>query len=138
MYTILNIVIRSVGIDFKDIEKFYIAGSFGNYVNPQKAIIIGMLPDVPLERFESLGNAAGAGAIKALTWRQTKKEVDKICNKITYLEMNVHKDFMSQLTSALFLPHTDLTRFPSVHRMMNEQLSVSDKKAHSRCGHENS
>ncbi|MBW2350894.1 MAG: DUF4445 domain-containing protein [Deltaproteobacteria bacterium] len=118
MYTILNVVIQSVGIGFEDIEKFYVAGAFGNYIDPKKAIIIGMLPDVPLERFKGLGNAAGNGAIEALTWRKARKEVEEICDKITYLEMNVRKDFMNQLTGALFLPHTDLTKFPSVAEMM--------------------
>jgi uncharacterized 2Fe-2S/4Fe-4S cluster protein (DUF4445 family) len=118
MYTILNVVIQSVGIGFEDIERFYVAGTFGNYIDPKKAITIGMLPDVPLERFEGLGNAAGTGAIEVLTWRKARKEVEEICNKITYLEMNVRKDFMNQLTGALFLPHTDLTRFPSVDKMV--------------------
>ena len=118
MYTILNVVIQSVGIGFEDIERFYVAGAFGNYIDPKNAIIIGMLPDVPLERFKGLGNAAGTGAIEALTWRNTRKEVEEICDKITYLEMNVRGDFMNQLTGSLFLPHTDLSRFPSVDEMM--------------------
>lgn len=118
MYTILNVVIQNVGIGFEDIDSFYIAGAFGNYVDPQKAITIGMLPDIPIERFKGLGNAAGKGAVEALRWRKAKEEVEEIRNKITYLEMNVRGDFMSQLTGALFLPHTDLGRFPSVAEMM--------------------
>lgn len=120
MYTILNVIIRSVGIEFEDIERFYVAGAFGNYIDPKKAIIIGMLPDVPLERFKGMGNASGTGAMEALTWRKARKEVEEICNKITYIEMNVHGDFMNQLTGSLFLPHTDLSRFPSVDEMMKE------------------
>jgi uncharacterized 2Fe-2S/4Fe-4S cluster protein (DUF4445 family) len=84
MYTILNVVIQSVGIGFEDIESFYVAGAFGNYIDPKKAITIGMLPDVPLERFKGLENAAGTGAIEALTWRKARKEVEEICDKITY------------------------------------------------------
>jgi uncharacterized 2Fe-2S/4Fe-4S cluster protein (DUF4445 family) len=118
MYTILNVVTQSVGIDFKDIETFYVAGAFGNYIDPQKAVIIGMLPDIPLERFKALENAAGTGAVEALKNRNTGKEVEEICDRITYLEMNVRGDFMNQLTASLFLPHTDLSRFPSVADMM--------------------
>ena len=124
MYTILNVVIQSVGIGFEDIGKFYVAGAFGNYIDPKKAVIIGMLPDVPLERFEGLGNAAGTGAIEALVRRKTRKEAEKICDRITYLEMNVRGDFMNQLTGALFLPHTDLARFPSVDEMMKQQARI--------------
>jgi len=120
MYTILNVIIQSVEIGFEDIERFYVAGAFGNYIDPKKAIIIGMLPDVPPERFKGLGNASGTGAIEALTWRKARKEVEEICDNITYIEMNVRGDFMSQLTGSLFLPHTDLARFPSVAEMMKE------------------
>lgn len=118
MYAILNVVIQSVGIDFEDIDTFYIAGAFGNYIDPKSAITIGMLPDVPISRFQGIGNSAGRGAIELLTRRGARKEIDEIRDKITYLEMNVRGDFMSHLTAALFLPHTDLGRFPSVKALL--------------------
>ena len=114
MYTILNVVIQSVGIAFDDIESFYVAGAFGNYIDPKSAITIGMLPDVPVERFKGVGNAAGKGAVEVLKRRHARQEVEAIRDRITYLEMNVRGDFMNQLTAALFLPHTDRRRFPSV------------------------
>jgi len=114
MYTILNVVIQSVGIEFKDIDKFYVAGAFGSYIDPEKAITIGMLPDIPRNRFVGLGNAAGKGAVEFLLNKDAMVEVEKIKQNITYLEMNVRGDFMNQLTGALFLPHTDISRFPSV------------------------
>ena len=118
MYTILNVVIQSVGIQFSDIQNFYVAGAFGNYIDPERAITIGMLPDIPLERFKGLGNAAGDGAVEALLDASVMDEAERICDQITYLEMNVRGDFMSQLTGALFLPHTDLSRFPSVAKRL--------------------
>ncbi len=118
MYTILNVVIQSVGIDFDDIDNFFVAGAFGNYIDPENAIIIGMLPDIPLEKFHALGNSAGMGAVKVLLDKNARKELDEICERITYLEMNVRGDFMNQLTGALFLPHTDLSRFPSVTKRL--------------------
>ncbi len=118
MYTILNVVIQSVGIDFDDIENFFVAGAFGNYIDPEQAITIGMLPDIPLERFKALGNSAGQGAVKVLLDRHGRKELQQICERITYLEMNVRGDFMNQLSGALFLPHTDISRFPTVKRKL--------------------
>ncbi len=119
MYTILNVVIESVGITFDDIDNFFVAGAFGNYIDPQKAITIGMLPDIPVEKFKPLGNSAGSGAVRVLLEADSFEEIDRICEKITYLEMNVRGDFMNQLTGALFLPHTDLGRFPNVARRLN-------------------
>ncbi len=118
MYTILNVVIQSVGITFDDIENFFVAGAFGNYIDPEKAITIGMLPDIPLERFKGLGNAAGEGALKLLMDKDLLAEIERLCDQITYLEMNVRGDFMNQLTGALFLPHTDWNRFPSVKKKL--------------------
>ncbi len=114
MYTILNVVIQSVGVSFADIDNFYVAGAFGNYIDPARAISIGMLPDIPLEKFKPLGNSAGRGAVNALLDVNARAEVEHIMEKLTYLEMNVRGDFMNQLTAALFLPHTDSSLFPSV------------------------
>ena len=114
MYTILNVVVQSVGVDFSDIDNFYVAGAFGNYIEPAKAISIGMLPDIPVEKFKPLGNSAGKGAVRALLDANSTEEVEHIMEKLTYLEMNVRGDFMNQLTAALFLPHTDMTLFPNV------------------------
>ncbi len=120
MYTILNVIIQSVGVTFEDIDRFYVAGAFGNYIDPANAVFIGMLPDIPLERFKGVGNAAGAGAVKLLMDRECIREVEEICDKITYLEMNVRGDFMNQLTASLFLPHTDMNLFPSVRAALSE------------------
>ncbi len=114
MYTILNVVTQSVGVTFSDIDNFYVAGAFGNYIDPVKAISIGMLPDIPVDKFKPLGNSAGKGAVQALLDENARAEVDRIMEKLTYLEMNVRGEFMSQLTAALFLPHTDRSLFPSV------------------------
>lgn len=120
MYTILNVVTQSIGIDFDDIGTFYVAGAFGNYIDPKNAVAIGMLPDVPVERFQGVGNSAGGGAVEFLRRRSARREMEEIRDKITYLEMNVRGDFMSQLTASLFLPHTDMWRFPSVSAMLEQ------------------
>ncbi|NPB09574.1 MAG: ATP-binding protein [Thermodesulfobacteria bacterium] len=118
MYTILTVLCQSVGLSFDDIAHFFIAGSFGNYIDPEMAITIGMLPDVPLERFVPLGNAAGEGTIAFLRDASSFEELRRILENLTYLEMNVRSEFMNLLTGALFLPHTDLSLFPNVARKL--------------------
>ena len=121
MYTILTVLCQSVGLSFEDIAHFYIAGSFGNYIDPEMAITIGMLPDVPRERFVPLGNAAGEGTVAFLRHTGAFEELKQILNNLTYLEMNVRSEFMNLLTGALFLPHTDLSLFPSVAEKLGLQ-----------------
>ncbi len=114
MFTILTIVARKVGLELKDIKRFFVAGTFGNHIDPQKAITIGMLPDLPRERYIPVGNTAGVGASQVLLCGRLIREVEEICNRITYIELNVNAELMAEFRGALFLPHTHRELFPSV------------------------
>jgi len=117
MYTMLRVICESIGVTFDDIENFYVAGSFGTHIDPEAAITIGMLPDLPREKFRVVGNAAGEGTVRFLL-QGDFEEVREILSRLTYLEMNVENRFMQLLTGALFLPHTDLSLFPSVQEKL--------------------
>jgi uncharacterized 2Fe-2S/4Fe-4S cluster protein (DUF4445 family) len=114
MYTILETITASVGIAPQDLESFYVAGTFGSFINPESAITIGMLPDLPLDRYKPLGNSSLGGATLALQSDKYHDEIDQIRNRITYLELNVNQDFMNRFSAAKFLPHTNKKLFPSV------------------------
>ena len=114
MYTILETITASVGIAPQDLESFYVAGTFGAFINPASAITIGMLPDLPLDRYKPLGNSSLGGAARALQSDKYHDEIDQIRDRITYLELNVNQDFMNRFSAAKFLPHTNTKLFPSV------------------------
>jgi uncharacterized 2Fe-2S/4Fe-4S cluster protein (DUF4445 family) len=114
MYTILETLTMSVGMELKDLATFYVAGTFGSFIDPRSAITIGMLPDLPLESYKPLGNSSLGGATLALTSGDSLAEIDRIRDRITYLELNVNQDFMNRFSAAKFIPHTDRTLFPSV------------------------
>ncbi|SMC26566.1 Uncharacterized 2Fe-2 and 4Fe-4S clusters-containing protein, contains DUF4445 domain [Desulfacinum hydrothermale DSM 13146] len=114
MYTILNIIARKVGVSLQEIHKFYVAGTFGNHIDPVMAIRIGMLPDLPLDTYEGLGNTAGRGAAMVLVDRTLLKDLEQVRNQITYVELNVNVELMHEFRGATFLPHTDPGLFPSV------------------------
>jgi uncharacterized 2Fe-2S/4Fe-4S cluster protein (DUF4445 family) len=114
MYTILETIALSVGLDLGELDAFYVAGAFGCFIHPRSAIAIGMLPDLPLERYVPIGNSSLQGAALALTSEAAVDEIDRIRDRITYLELNVNQDFMNRFNAAKFLPHTDIERFPSV------------------------
>ncbi|MEN8211659.1 MAG: ASKHA domain-containing protein [Thermodesulfobacteriota bacterium] len=115
MYTILEVIVcNTAGLDFKDIEKFYVAGTFGSFINPVSAISIGMLPDIPVETFEVLGNSSLGGAKVLLKEPDAFERVMKIRKSITYIELNVNQEFMNMFSGAKFYPHTDTSRFPSL------------------------
>lgn len=114
MYTILETISITMGISLADLSTFYIAGTFGSFINPESAITIGMIPDLPLARYHSLGNSSLGGATMALLSHAMQARAEKIRDEITYLELNVNQDFMNRFSAAKFLPHTDPGRFPSV------------------------
>ena len=114
MYTILETLTGSVGVAPDDLESFYVAGTFGSFINPESAITIGMLPDLPLDRYKPLGNSSLEGATLALKTDKYHQDIEQIRDRITYLELNVNQDFMNRFSAAKFLPHTNISLFPSV------------------------
>ncbi len=115
MHSILEVIVQqTAGLSFEDLDKFYVAGTFGSFINPRSAISIGMLPDMPLEKFEVLGNSSLGGAARLLIDPDAFEEIQSIAQSITYIELNVNQSFMNTFSGAKFYPHTDRSRFPSV------------------------
>ncbi len=107
MFSFLYVFVRSVGLTFRDIRKVYVSGALGCGIDPEKAINIGMLPDIPRERFICVGNSSLGGAGMVLLNRELLAEVDDIASRITYREMNEDPDLMQVLQGAMFIPHTE-------------------------------
>ncbi len=115
------VLAESVGVPLKAVEQILIGGSFGQYINVEKAIEIGLLPDLPWEHFHFLGNTAVMGAYHALLSWQSEERIDQIAKQMTYIELSADNTFYDAFMSALFLPHTDLSLFPSVAKLKAEQ-----------------
>ena len=96
----------------------FIAGGFGNYLDTKKSIMLGLLPDVPLEKFKFIGNGSLAGSYLVLLSEAKRREAEAIYERLTYMELSVRNDFYNEFVSALFLPHTNLELFPSVKEIV--------------------
>ncbi|MCL5023051.1 MAG: ASKHA domain-containing protein [Nitrospirae bacterium] len=120
IYAGVSLLLKEVGFGLEAIERVYIAGGFGNYLNVERAIILGMLPDLPKEKFVFLGNTSIAGAYLCLLSADLRREAEEIASKMTYMELSVSRRFMDEYLSALFLPHTDMTLFPTVAELMKK------------------
>jgi uncharacterized 2Fe-2S/4Fe-4S cluster protein (DUF4445 family) len=103
-----------VGLTIADVEQVLISGAFGQYINIEKAIQIGLLPDVPWENFHYRGNTSVQGAYLALLSRESRQQVSNLANMMTYLELSADNTFFDAFNAALFLPHTDESQFPNV------------------------
>ena len=114
IFAAIKSLVDYIGISFDQIEKLYVAGGFGNYLNIEKAIGIGLLPDIPREKIEFVGNTSLAGARICLLSEKALEKAFIISRAMTNIELSVYQPFMDEFVAALFLPHTDKSLFPSV------------------------
>jgi uncharacterized 2Fe-2S/4Fe-4S cluster protein (DUF4445 family) len=114
IYAGFTVLASSVGVPLDWVEQVLVGGSFGKYINVEKAIDIGLLPDLPWERFQFLGNTAVRGAYLTLLDYRARERVQEIAASMTYIELSADNTFYDAFMSAMFLPHTELSRFPSV------------------------
>jgi uncharacterized 2Fe-2S/4Fe-4S cluster protein (DUF4445 family) len=114
IYAGFTVLAEQVGMTLDDVQQMFIGGSFGKYINVEKAVQIGLLPDMPWEKFKFLGNTSVRGAYFALIDSHRRERLKEIANRMTYIELSADNTFYEAFTSALFLPHTDLGKFPSV------------------------
>lgn len=114
IYSASSILVKHMDLDFGKIKKIFIAGGFGTNLDVDSAIAIGLLPDLERSRFIFIGNSALAGAREMLLSYEAIKTAEEIARKITYFELSVDPEYMDEYMAALFFPHTDLNKFPSL------------------------
>ena len=114
VFAAIRVLMESTQTRTKDLEGVYLAGGFGNFLNVAHAVTIGMLPDVPLEKIHFVGNTSIAGAKTVLLSRKARKTAERIAQSMTYFDLMSHPGYMDEFIRANFLPHTDLSLFPSV------------------------
>ena len=116
-------LMKEAGVSRHEISTIYFAGAFGNYINKKNATIIGLIPEIAIDHVKNIGNGAVAGANMALINRLKRKTLDEIAYKIGYIELNAEPSFMDEYTSSSFLPHTNLSLFPQVQKMLDDLRS---------------
>jgi uncharacterized 2Fe-2S/4Fe-4S cluster protein (DUF4445 family) len=114
IYAGFSVLASSVGLELSDVQRVLIGGAFGKYINVEKAIQIGLLPDLAWEQFHFLGNTSVLGAYMALLSSEAREKAAEIAGKMTYIELSADNTFYDAFTAAMFLPHTEISRFPSV------------------------
>jgi uncharacterized 2Fe-2S/4Fe-4S cluster protein (DUF4445 family) len=112
VYAGAALLARRLGVEMTDLERVFVAGGFGTYLDIGNAIQIGLLPDVPVERVTFIGNGSVTGAKMALLSFEALRRAGEVAARMTYRELSVDEAFMDEYVSALFLPHTDCGRFP--------------------------
>lgn len=112
VYAGCDLLLAQAGLEFTDLESVVVAGGFGRFLDVAAAQAIGLLPELPKEKFRFAGNASLAGSARTLLSRAAQAERAAIASRMTYLDLSDEPAYMDRFTAALFLPHTEAARFP--------------------------
>jgi uncharacterized 2Fe-2S/4Fe-4S cluster protein (DUF4445 family) len=134
IYAGICVLLEEVGMNIGMVEEILIAGAFGRYLEIDKAIIIGLLPDIDTDRIKFVGNGSLLGSYLMALSKNLINEADRIAKMMTYLELSTNAHFMDQYVSALFLPHTHIEEFPSVKKRLEEARETARLGRHAGGG----
>jgi uncharacterized 2Fe-2S/4Fe-4S cluster protein (DUF4445 family) len=121
----INVLVESVDIAVEEIDEVVIAGGFGHYLDLERVMSLGMVPELPAERFHFIGNASLLGAELIARSASMLEKAHKVAEMLTYLELSVNAGFMDMYVSSLFLPHTNLSLFPRTEQLLKERTAES-------------
>ncbi len=128
MYAGFQTLSKSVGISCSDFEQVIIAGAFGSNINIEKAITIGLLPDLPVDRFIFIGNGSLLGARLTSFSTDLLDDARRVAQMMTNFELSENADFMNNYIAALFLPHTNPKEFPVVSKRLSKLTNTNSKQ----------
>ena len=97
----IKILLKEVNIPLRDIQEIFLAGAFGNFIDKKSAVRIGLLPNLPLKKIESVGNAAGRGAEITLCSNKMREVSEEISKKVKYVELSSRPDFQEEFIKAM-------------------------------------
>lgn len=115
IYSACSLMVQMLGCELADLEKIYIGGGFGRFLDIRKAIVIGLIPDLPPEKFQYIGNSSLMGSYMVLVSDDYRDRQLELAKRMTYIDLSTEPSYMDQYTAAMFLPHTDSKLFPSVN-----------------------
>jgi uncharacterized 2Fe-2S/4Fe-4S cluster protein (DUF4445 family) len=133
IYSGCVVLLNNVGYTFADIDKFIIAGGFGHYIDVERGISIGLLPEIDINKFTFIGNGSLLGARLVSLTKDTLKDASNIAKTMTNIELANNKMFMDEYISAMFLPHTNIDSFKKTMARLEELWSHNKDKEKGVC-----
>lgn len=114
-------LLEEVGLSMDVVEHIILAGGFGSYIDLEKAMVLGLLPEVDPERVTFIGNGSLMGARMSSLTNRIRKDVVAVTQKMTNFELSETHSYMDNYIAAMFLPHTEIEKFPRLNARMKER-----------------
>ena len=121
-------LLEEVGLGVNDIDRIILAGGFGSYVDLEKAMTIGLLPEIDTSRITFVGNGSLMGAKMSALTNRIRKDVVEATKKMTNFELSETASYMDNYIAALFLPHTDMNQFPKLQERIKIRRAAENER----------
>jgi uncharacterized 2Fe-2S/4Fe-4S cluster protein (DUF4445 family) len=125
MYSGYMTLLTSVGLNIDDLDRIILAGGFGSYVDLEKAMTIGLLPETDPEKVTYIGNGSLMGARMSSISNHIRQDVGETVARMTNFELSETPSYMDNYVAALFLPHTDMKLFPNLNERMIQRKQLN-------------
>jgi uncharacterized 2Fe-2S/4Fe-4S cluster protein (DUF4445 family) len=114
IFAAMKLLLKALNLKFSDIHHFYIAGAFGNFINVEHAISIGLIPNIPRQKITFVGNTSLKGTQMASVSKDAYEEISGIAESCTYYDLMGASEYVEEFQKAMFLPHTDIETFLTI------------------------
>ncbi len=111
-------LLEEVGLSLDMVEHIILAGGFGSYIDLEKAMTIGLLPEIDPDRVTFIGNGSLMGARMSSLTNRIRKDVVEVTKRMTNFELSETPSYMDNYVAAMFLPHTEIENFPKLKERM--------------------
>jgi len=118
-YTMMECLLESAGVSFDDLSHCYLSGAFPAHSDLESAITIGIFPDLPRDKYSVIANTSLDGARLLLLDRSRLQELRNLADSMYCVQFASIPDFLVRMQAAKFIPHTDMSRYPSIQRQLN-------------------
>jgi len=125
MYSGCMTLLKEVGMSIADLDRIILAGGFGSFVDLEKCMVIGLLPEIDHEKVTFIGNGSLLGARMSSLTNRIRSDVGETLARMTNFEFSETASYMDNYIAALFLPHTDLNLFPKLEKRLAERRKIN-------------
>ncbi|MBI5093457.1 MAG: DUF4445 domain-containing protein [Candidatus Hydrogenedentes bacterium] len=121
IFSACAVLLKQVGVGIEDLARIYVAGGFGRYLDLEKAITLGLIPDIERHRFQFIGNASLMGSYMVVVSQDYRQRQLDLARRMTYVDLSNYPGYMEEYMGAMFLPHTHAELFPTVSAQLAER-----------------
>lgn len=114
IFSAIRTMLVSLDFDTSMIDRVFVEGGIGSGINMKNAVRIGMFPDIPIEKYQYIGNSSLAGAYAILSSTPAEEKTYELSQNMTHLELSTVPTYMDEFIACCFLPHTDASLFSNL------------------------